>query len=230
MGSCQLKQISSEYMRRQAVRVRHQRGMALAVVLVALLLMSIAAVGLVRMVDTGSLVIGNLAFKQSATSSSDQGVEAALTYLQPQLGGTVLYDDKTADGYYATSLSALDISGNLQSNNTRALVDWDGDNCAYAASSTYTTCLKSSAAVSFNDYESRYVIARMCKTTGDPNATTNNCAKPVATSSSASPKRGELKYGEDKRFEATPGPYYRVVVRTKGPRNTVSFTETYIHF
>ncbi len=209
--------------------IERERGIALAIVLVALLLMSIAAVGLIRMVDTGNLILGNLAFKQGTTSAADRAAERAIQYIQPILSGTTLYSNKASDGYYATSLSELDISG-TSSSSARALIDWDGNNCAYATSGTYSACLQASLAEGINNYESRYVIARMCKTTGDPNGTTNNCAKPVASSSTAPPKRGELKYGEDKRFEGTSGPYFRIVVRSKGPRNTVSFTETFVHF
>jgi type IV pilus assembly protein PilX len=208
---------------------RAERGVSLVIVLVALLLMSIAAVGLVRMVDTGSLVLGNLAFKQGATSAADRGAERAITYIQPKLSGTTLYNDATADGYYATSLSALDITGK-STTTSRAVVDWDGDSCAYAASGTYSACLAASLSEGVNGYESKFVIARMCKTTGDPNSGTNDCAKPVSTTGPAAPKRGELKYGDDKRFEGTSGPYFRIVVRAKGPRNTISYTETYVHF
>lgn len=210
---------------------RSEQGAALIVVLVAVVLLSIAAVGLIRMVDTGSLIVGNLAFKQGATSSADGAVERAINYLQSNGSGasTSLYNNSTSSGYYATSLAELDISGK-STTTTRSLVDWDGNSCAYASSGTYATCLAPSAANTSNDYETRYVIARMCKTTGDPNATSNNCAKPVITASDASPKKGELKYGEDKRFAAQYGPYFRIVVRSKGPRNTVSYTETYVHF
>lgn len=208
---------------------RMQKGIALPVVMVALLLMSIAAVGLIRMVDTGTLIVGNIAFKQAATAAADRGAERAIAYLTPKLGGATLYNNNTDDGYYASSLGELDITGNTSSN-ARALVDWNDDGCAYATSGTYAACLEPSLAEGVNGYESRYVIARMCKTTGDPNSSTNNCAKPISTSGAASPKRGELKYGEDKRFEGSAGPYFRIVVRTSGPRNTVSYTETYVHF
>lgn len=214
------------FMQRQ---VNPSLGIALPVVMVALLLMSIAAIGLVRMVDTGNLIVGNLAFKQAATSATDRGAERAIAYVRDRLGGSTLYLDRAEDGYYASSLGELDIGGKSTAT-SRALVDWNDDNCAYATSGTYSACKRAAIAEGNNGYESRYIIARMCKTTGDPNSSTNNCAKPVSTAGAGSPKRGELKYGEDKRFEGTAGPYFRIVVRTEGPRNTVSFTETYVHF
>jgi hypothetical protein len=204
-------------------------------VLIALVLMSLAAVGLIRMVDTSTLVVGNLAFKQSTTSAADAGTELAINWIQANGTATALYDDNPVSGYYASSLAELDVTGKSTST-ARVLVDWNADNCAYASSGSYTRCVTPSAENSSNGYSTRYVITRMCVTTGDPNATNsangvpNGCAKPVSSSSNTSPKKGELKYGEDKRFATTAGPYFRIVVRSEGPRKTVSFTETYVHF
>jgi type IV pilus assembly protein PilX len=206
-----------------------QRGIALMVVLIALVLMSLAAVGLVRTVDTGNLVVGNLAFKQSTTSAADGAAEVAINWLQLNGTAATLLDNDTTNGYYATSLTELDVSGK-SSNASRVLVDWDGNNCAYAAAESYTLCITPSNPNSTNDYTTRYVITRVCITTGAQNATGNGCAKPVSNVSDNAPKKGELKYGDDKRFAAPPGPYYRIIVRSEGPRKTVSFTETYVHF
>lgn len=208
---------------------RLQKGVSLIIVLVALVLLSLAAVGLIRMVDTGTLIAGNLAFKQGTTSFADRGAQAGIDWVQQRLTGTTLYENNTTAGYYASSLEELDITGK-SSRTSRVLVDWNGDRCAYATSGTYASCIAPTPRNSNNGYTTSYVITRMCKTTGDPNATGNGCAKPISNSSSASPKRGELKYGEDKRFTTVAGPYFRVVVRSEGPRNTVSFTETYVHF
>lgn len=206
-----------------------QSGVSLLIVLVALVLMSLAAVGLIRMVDTGTLIVGNVAFKQSTTSAADRGTERGINFLQSNNSGTTLYANNVGAGYYASSMDELDVTGKAN-RATRILVDWNDNNCSYAASGSYASCIAPSAKNTTNGYTTRYVITRMCRTTGDPNATGNGCAKPISSANGLSPKRGELKYGEDKRFAAVAGPYFRVVVRAEGPRNTVSFTETYIHF
>jgi type IV pilus assembly protein PilX len=59
----------------------NQRGMVLFFALVALVVMSLAAVALIRSVDTSTMIAGNLAFRQSASTSSDSGVESAITWL-----------------------------------------------------------------------------------------------------------------------------------------------------
>ena len=47
-----------------------QKGFVLFLALVSLVVMSLAAVALIRSVDTNSLITGNLAFRQNATLSS----------------------------------------------------------------------------------------------------------------------------------------------------------------
>jgi type IV pilus assembly protein PilX len=206
-----------------------QHGISLMIVLIALVVMSLSAVGLIRMVDTGSLVVGNVAFKQSTTSAADSAVEAAIAWIRANDTGTTLYQNNTGAGYYASSLDELDISGK-SSRTTRVLVDWKGDGCAYASSGSYAACIAPTGENSNNGYTTSYIITRMCKAVGDPNAVGNGCARPISNASGQSPKRGEVKYGEDKRFGSVSSPYFRIAVRSEGPRNTVSFTESYVHF
>ena len=62
-----------------------QRGLVLFFALIALVAMSLAALALVRSVDTSTLISGNLAFRQAATTSADGGVEnsvAVMTAMQ----------------------------------------------------------------------------------------------------------------------------------------------------
>ena len=63
----------------EGLRPLKQRGVVLFLTLVALLAMSLAAVALIRSVDTSTLIAGNLAFKQSAMSSANGAVELPIT-------------------------------------------------------------------------------------------------------------------------------------------------------
>lgn len=162
---------------------------------------------------------------------SERTTENAVAWLQNSNSGSVLFNSNEAQGYYATSLDALDPTGNKAgSSSTRALVDWSGDDCAYAGSQLYSACLTPSGATTVDGYTSRYIITRMCRIEGDVNAAGNNCARALATAGNDSPKRGEFKYGDDKRFTSPSGPYYRILTRTDGPKDTVSYTETYVYF
>lgn len=204
---------------------RRQQGAVLLIAVVVLVAMTLAALGLVRSVDTGNMVAGNLAFKQGATAAGDIGTQAAIAWLSDKASTAEVNNDVAAAGYYATSQDNLDITGTGNAAN-RALVNWDDNNCNNAGGA----CLRPSAAIDAGGgNQVRYVIHRLCAQTGSPNDEGNSCAN-YKSLSSTSPKRGELKYGDDKRFEPPPAEYYRITARIVGPRNTISYVETIVHF
>lgn len=210
---------------------RPARGLSLIIVLLALVTMGFAATALVRSIDTGSLILGNLGFKKSALNSSDQPADTAIAWLQANLSGNTLFSNSTSNAYYATSLNSLDVTGN-GNDSSRPKIDWLDDDCGGCESAgSCSSCITPKTAQTTADGHShRYLITRMCKTAEDPNASTNTCVFPTSTSSGTSPKKGELKYGENVRFTGETTPYYRIIVRTTGARNTASITETYVHF
>lgn len=217
-----------------------QRGSALIFAMMTLVALMLAAVALVRSVDTSTRVLGNLGFKQDVTVAADKALGAAIA----SLTGQDLTVDGGSRGYYATSLEGLDITGQQIASGatnytTRALVNWDIDNCAWAASGTYGSCaVRPSNAVAVNpnashnnsDIVARYLITRLCLATGDPTAAGNSCHRPLVSSTSAAPPKGALDYAHYERFAGVSGPYYRIVVRVVDGRGTTSFTETIVHF
>lgn len=203
-----------------------QSGVVLFIALIVLVAMTLAGIALVRSVDTGNVVAGNLAFKQGATLAGDAGTEAAITWLQVVAGSSSSYADQPAAGYYATSQDTLDMTGS-SNDPAKARVDWDFNGCSGV---TATACITPAPSISAGAGNTvTFIIHRLCLSPGDPNNAANTCANYKSTSST-SPKKGELKYGDDKRFEPLPQEYYRITSRTVGPRNTVSFVETIIHF
>lgn len=205
-----------------------QRGVSLFFALIALVSLALAAVALVRSVDTGALVLGNMGFKQDTTASSDQVAEAAMTWLATNAVGTTLDENNVAAGYYASSLDALDAAGNGTASD-RALVDWSDDGCAYGGSFT-GVCVEAAPSATYNGNTGSYVITRLCATTGAATAAANTCAVPLSGVASQGPNRGEIRYGTARLSSAGGGPYYRILVRTVGGRGTVSYTETVVHF
>jgi type IV pilus assembly protein PilX len=206
---------------------RRQQGIVLYLALIILVAMTLAASALIRSVDTGTLVAGNLAFKQGATLAADGGGEAAIAYLTPLAGSSTLFTDQVSAGYYATFQSSLDLTGN-SNDSLRARVDWDGNGCAGV---TTPQCIAPAPALAIDAGGNtvRYIIHRLCDLPGSSNASDNSCVT-YKSGSIDSPKKGDLKVGDDKRFESLPTVYYRVTTRVKGPRNTVSFVETMLHF
>jgi hypothetical protein len=222
-----------EHAKRETTGVDHAhgaaRGMAMMAVLIVLILLSVAAVGLVRMVDTGSLILGNLAFREGTTAAADHAVEDAIGWLRANQGDTALFEDARDNGYYASSLDGLDPLGRSASP-ARILIDWEGNACAHAAAASFTGCLPPTAEDSHDGYSARYLIARMCRTAGDPGLPANSCATPVGGDDDASVQRGEVNYTSPSRQPGIPNPYFRIVVRAQGPRKTFSYTESYVHF
>jgi len=219
---------------------RGQRGIALIFALLALVALSLATLALVRSVDTSSMLVGNVGFKQDATTSGDQAARQAIAWLKANV--TSLDTDAAASGYYASTQeivggvnAPVDVTGQqLPANSSRKLIDWStaqNGNCPYAASGSYASCsIKSATATLTNTTNTaRYVIFRLCASAGSADdAIANSCAKPLADTGAA-PGRGALSYGSG-RISTKSGPYYRVVVRISGPRNTTSFTETIVNF
>jgi Tfp pilus assembly protein PilV len=218
-----------------------QRGVSLLFALVALVALSLATLALVRTVDTGTLVLGNIGFKQDATVAGDQATREAIAWLKANAAS--LNDDAPTSGYYAstkefkadkTKDAPVDVTGQQQTVANRKLVDWSDaqdKKCPYAAAGTFGSCeLKSvDAAAGTGGNKARYVIFRLCANAGNANDDINNsCAQPLAGSTAGS-GRGLIDYSTP-RFGTTGGPYYRIVVRVLGARNTVGFTETIVNF
>ena len=209
-----------------------QRGMSMLIALIALVAMSLTAVALVRSVDTGALIIGNYSFKQDATEGSSSSAETAMQWISANQGA--LNNDDPNNGYYASSLPTLDATGNsTTSDRPLDLVDWDGDgNCSYAQAGSFSTCSHqvfptARNVVAVNGNTNQWIITRLCQNVGPPGAL-NPCLTPGAVAVVVASDRGELIAGG--RIASSPqSPYYRIVVRSVGPRNTVSFTETIAH-
>jgi type IV pilus assembly protein PilX len=208
-----------------------QHGLSLIFALLALVALSLAGVALVRSVGTGTLVLGNLGFKQSATASAETATQSAIATLQGLSDRTV---NVAASGYYASvDNNLLDATGQQLTSGSNAanrlLVAWES-NCSYVSSNRshcnfqpVTYASDSTAGTS-----TQYVVFRMCHNSGAID--TQTCAMPTMSTADCAIKRGKVDYADYARFGCTASPYYRVIVRVVGERNTVSFTETIVHF
>lgn len=189
-------------------RPRSQKGVVLFVALVALLVMSLAAVALIRSVDTSTMIAGNLAAKQSAIASADSGIETALGWLGGLPNLSTLNANNLAQGYYASQ--TIDPT----------TLDWDASDSALAAGAGI------SAGKDTSGNTTRYVIQRMCRNDGAPAET--NClfgAPAVNTGSQTvlnAPEAGA-------NISTEQSPVYRITARVEGIKNTVSFVQAFIY-
>jgi hypothetical protein len=214
-----------------ASRTPHRRGLrgvSLVFSLVTLAALSLTAVALIRSVDTGSTILGNLSFKQDTALAADEATR------QANIG---------ANGYIASNVPLLDPTGS-SANTARAVIDWASDpanpTCsAYPANSYTGGCLPSRAAEQqatgagpggmANGVTARWVIVRLCASPGDP--ATVSCARPLVASTGESIERDELGGGGKGRAPppAALSQYFRIIVRAQGGRKTVTYTETILH-
>lgn len=202
------------------------RGAGLVIALVVLTLMSVAALALVRSVATSQLVAGNFAFRQAAVLAADGGAEAAVAWLTARRDSATLFGDQPTAGYYASLLPGIDLTG-TGGDGATAAIDWDADGCQARPG---LRCLQPSPATGPDPagHRIRYLIQRLCRRAGSPDAAANSCL--LARSGAASGTRDQLSYGSASRFQPDDAVYYRITVHARGPRNTTAFTQTLVHF
>ena len=194
--------------RSRSRRPAREGGIVVFVALIAMVLLSLAAVALMRSVHTNTLVVGNLAFRQAAVSLSTAAVEKAVYDLFPPT--RTIADPNNHDiprNYYAFRQGGEDANGipvALQGANPPP---------AYPGGAQVVTDAATGNTV-------RYVIERMCiaASLGKP-AAPNECEM-------IPPKQAYAKEAQLKKGIPLPKiPYYRMTVRVDGPGNSVSFSQ-----
>ena len=100
----------------------------------------------------------------------------------------------------------------------------------YASSPAAATAIETQA-ITVNGNHIQWTITRLCQYPGPISA--NHCLVAASTDTRPSAQtvseRGELS-ANGRSDSSTSGPYYQIVVRATGPKNTVSRTETMVHF
>ncbi|SNT19576.1 Tfp pilus assembly protein PilX [Noviherbaspirillum humi] len=181
-----------------------QKGVSLIIALVALIGMSIAAIALIRAVDSINQISGNFAFRNAARHASDAGIETAFSALNTIVSGKADADDPNGCTnncvYFATKPATADDSLVLPNR-----VDW----------STLTP-------ISVNgNYQVRYVIERLCTGSLPVRNIAGNCY------TGASIDGGSKKVGGIV-LSSTYEIFFRITVRVEGPRNTVSYVQALV--
>lgn len=198
----------TEAVPREIAAPRGERGLVLFIALIVLVAMSLAGVALMRSVDTGTVVAGNMAFKQAAIMVADRGTQEATKWLQDNSAGATLQTTNDAQGYFSS----------------RPVVEPDW----FDAASWGQSVALNGGAPDASGNVVRYVIHRMCTLPDTPyngaiGTTANECALYFATSAAAS--GGSMSVGAP-QFIGTPQLYYRVTTRVEGPRNTISVIQS----
>jgi Tfp pilus assembly protein PilX len=112
-----------------------QQGVVLLIALIVLVAMTLAGLAIMRSVDTGNLVSGNVAFRQAALSSGDGGLDAAFTWLKTNSITGVLNNNSYPDGYYATVYAPTDWTVSSAWANAKVVgTDANGNSVSYVIS------------------------------------------------------------------------------------------------
>lgn len=197
-----------------------QQGVVLFIALIVLVMMALATAAMMRSASTSTLVSGNLAFQQSAIGSSDQGIERAVIWLENNNGQTSSTTATTCTDGSATSVLACDqaaqgyLATRTDPSSSQTWADlWTQLKAAGATPGSLSTDAAGNT--------STYLIQRMCSATGD--AETGTCAVPPSST-----ECGQSHNVNGQSTSCTSQVYYRITVRTEGPRNTVSFTQAMV--
>ena len=213
--------------------------------MVTLVIISLAGIALVRSVDTGVLVAGNVAFKEATHSVTSVGIEEATRYLSSTVstanpsnsnlpnacanaGGTATAPTGTCRYFARTQLADSD---------GVPLIDWTSTNIpALYLDGSYAVVGTAAAST----YEVKYVIERLC--TADTNVSVALITYPAQLGPTAdrcftdtvdpqgSQKGGVSIGGSSSDDFVLVAVKYRVTVRATGPRNSVSIAQGIISF
>lgn len=187
---------------------RRQSGIVLVVALIMLIVMTLAALSLVRSVDTASIIAGNLSFQQAATHAGDRGIETAIAWIENN--PALLLSDSPASGYAANGLTAAPGKAANESWDAYWTRLWNGRAVQLPADAATGTSVA-------------YVIDRLCANGGSPTAVANCSASPIVGLAV-----GNSEEGGEKQVTAIAQVYYRITARIQGPRNTLSYVQAVI--
>jgi type IV pilus assembly protein PilX len=199
-----------------AIGARRQRGVVLLIALIVLVAMTLAGIGMMRSIDAGTLVAGNIGFREAAVATADTGVESARAWLIANMNS--LSADNPGMGYYSTRQDTLDMTGNRTEGGTDG-VNWGGSD------PTQSTAAYSLGTVDTSGNTVFYLIHRLCSIPGNINAPLQTCAFSVQNQVGSTQSAPDYSsYG----LTTALSPYYRVTVRVNGPKNTVSYVQALI--
>jgi len=191
---------------------RSQRGVVLFVAMIVLVVMALAGVAMVRQSGSGLSIAGNLAFKQSATSTGDFGTEAAVNWWLPLRGTATLNIDNAAEGYYSNwgAAGAPRLSGDPST------YDWN----TLAKKVVVDDGTRAGNQVS-------YIIERLCQSAGlDPDDPAQICVKtpPSGGGSQSTTTQHYPKNDGDDRLVV----HYRISTQIIGPKRTMSYIQVMV--
>jgi len=184
-------------------QVSRQDGVVLFIALIVLVAMTMIGISIIRQGSSSQIIIGNLAFREGATTAADHGIEAARNWLVNQTG----------DALKDSSSGKLNASSS--GNDYVYVADGLADTRDLFTDAPWPPKPESSLL----ENKVWLVIQRLCPKKELVTADDNLC---IVNSTTTSSKEG-IDYA-NRPIEGLQ-PYYRVTVRVDGPRNTTSYVQ-----
>lgn len=220
---------------RPFMRKQPQQGLVLFFAMLALVVMSIAAVALIRSVDTNSLISANMVFRQSATTASNVAIEVVTKTVSQTISVADSVTHHATQGYYA-NCSQFDTTPANQVCDGKQLtsVTWTDANSRLVPDQTDgNNELRNGVDRQGNTI--RYIVERMCNfseaeiAAGTASSSAARCMMASAASDGQTCSKNQSNMELFKACVTTADtPLYRVTLRIAGPKNTVSYMQTFI--
>ena len=201
-----------------SVASRRQRGIALFVALIAMVLLSLSGIALVRSVDTTNSVAGNIAFRQGSIGPVNKAIEMAVNDLFKAKTIALQNINDLPHSYYAI------LQPGEAPNGVPAVLqgDYVTMKAAYTAAG-----LPASVADPITRMEVRYVTERICNGAGQPVA--GPWGVTIGTCDTLPPKVSPAATDNKIPLPLPPIPNFRVTVRVDLPNNnTVSHAQAFV--
>ncbi len=188
----------------------------LFIALIVMVAMSLAAIALIRSVDTTNLLVGNLAFRQSSILPANLAVEqaAAALFADAAITGVPTIDPTTdlpAENYYSTWQANDDARGIPKPLQTKG--DWGSFGLA-------KQLVDSGTGVNI-----RYVIERMCVAGASGLQPSPQFCDMLPPKQNPGTTVHDCSVDPGGCPKLNPIPFYRVTIRVDGPQNSTSFLQ-----
>jgi type IV pilus assembly protein PilX len=194
---------------RRAIGRGRQDGVVLFMALLVMVVLMLAGIALIRSTDTATIVSGNLALEQAAISASDRSIESSIH----ALFDTTTIPDHTADFLAQNYYSWVRRNADNSIPEIPKVLQEPFSATAFAAAGLSTGLIP----VDDAGNKSYYVIERMCWTVGAPGKVNCNLSSAAFGADPGTQHyTGLIRPGDA---------YYRVTIRTEGPRATASYAQ-----
>ncbi|WP_229008144.1 pilus assembly PilX N-terminal domain-containing protein [Methylophilus sp. Leaf408] len=210
-----------------------QAGIVLFFALLALAVMSIAAVALIRSVDTNALLSGNMVFRQSASAASNVALEGVAENIAKNISLANSVRHIPAQGYYANcSMFDMQPNASVCDGSRLTTMAWDDANSRLVPDQTDGNA-EIRNGVDRQGNQIRYVIERMCNFNqaeiNAGNAAMDAARCLMASATACEPPGNGGTAGDDRPCpnQAT-SPIYRLTLRISGPKNTLTYMQSFI--